>query len=238
MSAVDQGLSVGQLVRQRPSRSRVFDRFGIDYCCGGKLPLPSACEAKQIKLTEVLQALQEEEQAECQDFVDADALSLSELCDHIQATHHAYLREELPRLNQMSEKVARVHGDKEPKLKTIRDAFLELRAELEPHMMKEEGILFPMVRQLEESEASPEFHCGSIANPIHQMEHEHDGAGEALARIRKAADNFNPPDWACNTYRALFDGLQALEQDMHQHVHKENNVLFPKAVELEKERSQ
>jgi regulator of cell morphogenesis and NO signaling len=133
----------------------------------------------------------------------------------------------------MTEKVSRVHGDKEPRLLQVREAFVALKAELEPHMMKEERILFPIVRQLEASADRPEIHCGSVANPIRQMEHEHDQAGNALAILREATDDFVPPEWACNTYRAMLDSLEKLEADMHQHIHKENNVLFPKAIELE-----
>lgn len=234
MQVMDQQSAVGQWVRQRPSRSRVFDRFGIDFCCGGKISLQTACQRKGVDIDEVLQALRDEEAStENQGLIDADAMMLAELCDHIEATHHAYLREELPRLDRMTEKVARVHGEKQPKLKAIREAFVALRGELEPHMMKEERILFPMVRQLEDSSQQAGCHCGSIENPIRQMELEHDHAGDALARIREAADDFVAPDWACNTYRAMLDGLQQLEQDLHQHIHKENNVLFPKAFTLE-----
>jgi regulator of cell morphogenesis and NO signaling len=136
----------------------------------------------------------------------------------------------------MTEKVARVHGDKEPRLRQIRQAFVALKSELEPHMLKEERILFPMVRELEAATALAESHCGSVANPIRQMEHEHDQAGDELAILRAATDDFAPPDWACNTYRAMLDGLEKLESDMHQHIHKENNVLFPKAIELEASR--
>ena len=132
-------------------------------------------------------------------------MTLTELVDHIERTHHAYLREELPRLDVMTEKVARVHGDKEPRLRRVREAFVALKAELDRHMMKEERILFPMVRQLEASLSQSEFHCGSVANPIRQMEHEHDQAGEALAIVHNATDGFVPPEWACNTYRAMLD---------------------------------
>ncbi|QDV86197.1 hemerythrin domain-containing protein [Stieleria magnilauensis] len=160
-------------------------------------------------------------------------MSLTELADHIETTHHAYLREELPRLDFMTEKVARVHGDKEPRLLKTREAVVALKAELEPHMMKEEKILFPMVRQLEAATERPESHCGSVGNPIRQMEHEHDQAGNALAILNDSTDGYTPPEWACNTYRAMLDSLAQLERDMHQHIHKENNVLFPKAIQLE-----
>lgn len=160
-------------------------------------------------------------------------MMLTELADHIEQTHHAYLRKELPRLEWMTEKVARVHGDKEPRLMKSREAFVALKAELEPHMMKEERILFPLIRQLEASADRSEFHCGSVADPIRQMEHEHNQAGDALAILNESTDGYTPPEWACNTYRAMLDSLAQLERDMHQHIHKENNVLFPKTLERE-----
>ena len=234
MLTIDLDSTVGELVREVPGRARVFECFKIDYCCGGKIPLSAACAKKGIDPTEVVERLQSyDAERDNESIVDADAMSLTELADHIESTHHAYLREELPRLDFMTEKVARVHGDKEPRLHQVRDAFVALKNELEPHMMKEEKILFPIVRQLEASADQVEFHCGSVANPIHQMEHEHDQAGEALAILRQATDGFSPPQWACNTYRAMLDSLSQLEGDMHQHIHKENNVLFPKTLQLE-----
>jgi regulator of cell morphogenesis and NO signaling len=238
MQTIELQANVGELVRQVPNRARVFESHKIDYCCGGKVSLARACEKRGIEAGEVLKQLAANDSAaRDQPIVDADAMTLTELADHIEQTHHAYLREELPRLEFMTEKVSRVHGDKEPRLLQVREAFVALKAELEPHMMKEERVLFPIIRQLEASTTTPEFHCGSVANPIRQMEHEHDQAGDALAIIREATDDFVPPEWACNTYRAMIDTLEKLEADMHQHIHKENNVLFPKAIELETARS-
>lgn len=227
---------VGQLVRQRPDRSRVFENLGLDYCCGGKLPLADACAKAGLDPDQVVsQILEADAQTDERDrhLVDADAMSLSDLADHIEQTHHAYLRSELPRLDAITSKVAHVHGDKDPRLAEVRAAFVDLRDELTSHMMKEEQILFPMIRRIEHADGPLDFHCGTIANPIRQMEFEHDRAGDALAVMRRATDAYQPPDWACNTYRAMLDGLERLEKDMHQHVHKENNVLFPKALALE-----
>ncbi|QDT67479.1 Iron-sulfur cluster repair protein YtfE [Planctomycetes bacterium MalM25] len=234
MLTLDPNQTVGELVRQRPMRARVFEALKIDYCCGGKVSLARACEKRGIGVDDVLQRIDQADAATDQDeSPDPDAMTLTELADHVEATHHAYLREELPRLDWMTEKVARVHSDKEPRLLQVREAFLSLRAELEPHMMKEEQILFPIVRQMESSGAASEHPCGSVANPIRQMEHEHDQAGGELAILREATDDFAPPEWACNTYRAMLASLEQLEADMHQHIHKENNVMFPKAIELE-----
>jgi len=158
---------------------------------------------------------------------------LTELADHIEQVHHTYLKAELPRLDAMTEKVLEVHGESDPRLADVRRAFVGLHQELSSHLMKEEQILFPMIRQLESSSHVPAFHCGSVANPIRQMEYEHDSAGKALAVMRASTDDYRPPEWACNTYRAMLDGLKQLEWDLHQHIHKENNVLFPKAIRRE-----
>lgn len=237
---LDLQTTVGELVKERPARSRVFEQLQIDYCCGGKLPLAEACAKRGLDPQSAIRQLQEfDAQAGASDtaLVDADAMSLTELADHIEQTHHAYLRAELPRLGAMTQKVFEVHGDADPRLGEVRRAFMGLHQELSSHMMKEEQILFPMIRQLETATNVPAFHCGSIANPIRQMESEHDMAGAALAAMEHATDGYQPPDWACNTYRAMLDGLTQLQRDLHQHIHKENNVLFPKAIRLERELS-
>lgn len=237
MLTLDPEQTVGDFVRQKPTRARVFESLKIDYCCGGKISLARACTKRGIDVDEVLQAIsRSDEQADTGTLVDVDSMGLAELADHIVATHHAYLREELPRLDFMTEKVSRVHGDKDERLFRMRQAFVALKAELDPHMIKEEKVLFPIVRQLEASAERQEFPCGSVANPIRQMEHEHDLAGDALAILNESTDAYTPPDWACNTYRAMLDSLARLEADMHQHIHKENNVLFPKAIRLEQTR--
>ncbi len=234
MQTIDLQSTVGELVRAVPSRARVFESMKIDYCCGGKIVLADVCAKKKIAPDDLLAKLQESDAAGgAQAVVDADSMTLTQLADHVEQTHHAFLREELPRLDFMTDKVARVHGDHEPRLAAVRKAFVAFKNELEPHMMKEEQVLFPLIRQLESSADRPESHCGSIANPIRQMEHEHDQAGDELAIIREATDDFVPPEWACNTYRAMLDLLERLEADTHQHVHKENNVLFPKALQLD-----
>jgi len=223
--------TVGSIVARRPALSRVFEREGIDYCCGGKKALDEVCRKKGLDPAELLAKLEANASTNADEpVVDAAAMSLARLADHIEQTHHAYLRRELPRLDAMTEKVARVHGDKDARLTAIRRTFLALSDEMTSHMMKEEQILFPMIRRLDASETALAFHCGSLANPIAQMEHEHDEAGSALERLCTLTDGYTPPDWACNTYRAMLDALSQLEQDMHQHVHKENNILFPRAL--------
>lgn len=223
--------TVGAIVARRPALSRVFEQQGIDYCCGGKKALDQVCREKGLDPAELLAKLEASASAPTDELVvDPVAMSLAELADHIEQTHHAYLRRELPRLDAMTEKVASVHGDKDARLAEIRRTFRALSSELTSHTMKEEQVLFPTIRQLDASKTAPTLHCGSLANPIAQMEHEHDEAGSALERLRMLTDGYTPPEWACNTYRAMLDGLAHLERDLHQHVHKENNVLFPRAL--------
>ena len=228
--------TVGSIVARQPALSRVFEQAGIDYCCGGKMPLNQACRKQGIDPEHFVAKLEQATAAADVAGVDAAAMTLTALADHIEGTHHAYLKTELPRLGALTTKVAAVHGEHDVRLAQVRDTFAGLAAEMAQHMLKEERILFPMIRQLEASQAMPAFHCGSVANPIGQMELEHDQAGAALAQLRELTDGFNPPGWACNTYRAMLDALANLEHDLHQHVHKENNILFPRAVALEAER--
>ena len=232
---LDLQTTVGELVKERPARSRVFERLDIDYCCGGKLPLARACERQQLDPQTVLQQLREADaqpDPQAAPLVDADAMSLTELVDHIEQTHHEYMKDELPRLDALTEKVFEVHGDADPRLADVRRAFVTLYEEVVGHMEKEEQVLFPIVRQMESARDLAACDGGSVATPIRQMEHEHDEAGKALAIMHGFTDEYQPPQWACNTYRAMLDGLKQLEWDLHQHIHKENNVLFPRAQAL------
>lgn len=227
---------VGEWVTRRPNVSRVFEEFQIDYCCGGNVPLAQACDQRGLDPRQLLAKLEAAMAAEG-DAPSWPGGTLSELCDHIEQVHHDYLRTELPRLQQIIAKVAKVHGANHPEMVEVRDAFAALQAELEPHMFKEEHVLFPAIRMLEQSSRPPIFPFGTIANPIRRMEMEHDHAGDALAQIRHATDNYRVPDDACNTFRAMLSGLERLELDMHQHVHKENSILFPRAIAKERELS-
>jgi regulator of cell morphogenesis and NO signaling len=234
MTVLDIHTTVGQLVADRPARSRIFEQLGIDYCCGGKQPLATACSARNLDAATVLAMLQAlEQQADDAQAVDAAAMPLADLCDHIEATHHAYLRQELPRLGAMIEKVATVHGQNHQWMLRLREVFNAFCQEIASHMAKEEQILFPMIRSIDAGHSRVAQHCGGLANPIRVMEHEHDSAGDGLAQMRSLTSDFTPPQDACGTFRAMIDGLRQLEADMHQHVHKENNVLFPRALQAE-----
>ncbi|MBK8477245.1 MAG: iron-sulfur cluster repair di-iron protein [Opitutaceae bacterium] len=220
--------TVGEIVRAQPARARVFERLGIDYCCGGKKPLHEACLAKGLDPETVVAML------DAMDLVVGDTgapdpaqLSLSALCDHIEQVHHAYLREELPRLDFMTQKVASRHGEHEPRLFELRRTFEEFSSAMIAHTREEEQQIFPAIRLLD---ANQPAECRSLKEAITKLEAEHDQAGSALARFSALTDGYSPPEWACNTFRALYDSLASMERETHQHVHKENNVLFPRAL--------
>ena len=228
--------SVSDWVNQHPQTARVFETLQIDYCCGGKLPLEEACAQRGLDATQVVDKLQEAIEREPEGSEDWLTAPLTALCDHVEQTHHARLKQELPRMSQIIAKVVSVHGEAHPELPEIAETFQGIRSELESHMFKEEKMLFPSIRKLDQASGPVEFPFGSIANPIQAMEAEHDLAGDGLERIRSLTQDFTVPFGACNTYRAMLHGLHEFELDMHQHVHKENNILFPRAIEMEQSR--
>lgn len=225
--------TVSELVVERPSRSRVFEELGIDYCCGGGVSLTEACAGAGLDPEEVLAELERREAGRTEEEVELARMDMGELVDHIVETHHAYLREELPRLSFLVDKVANAHGGAHPELLRLRGVFEGLRAELEDHTAKEERTLFPACRELEGVEERPAFRFGTVKNPITVMMKEHVDAGEGLSKIRELTRDYAVPEDACNTYRAMLDGLAELERDTHYHVFKENSVLFPRAVAAE-----
>jgi len=217
--------TVGELVAERPGRSRVFQSFQIDFCCQGSRTLGEACERIGIALTAVVEQLEAEMVEAVGPQQNPAGLPPHELADYIVATHHAFLRREFPRLRAMSERVAHVHGGHTPALVEVFEVYRGLEAELTSHMMKEEQILFPAVSAMSRGESGPV----ALDGPIACMIHEHDDAGTALARLNELTGGYQPPSDACNTYRALFAGLADLEEDLHRHIHLENSVLFPAA---------
>ncbi|MBD3297131.1 MAG: iron-sulfur cluster repair di-iron protein [candidate division Zixibacteria bacterium] len=235
MTTVDTTRPVGEIVMQQPGLARVFERLDIDYCCGGKMSLEDACDQKTLNVDHVVALLEEERQRASHqpDPINPATMTLTELADHIESTHHAYLRSELPRLHALTRKVSEVHGGRDARLRNVHLTLCALADELTSHMMKEERILFPIIRQMESGVTDAAAHCGTMAAPIRQMEHEHDQAGSALSDLRELTEGFAPPEWACNTYRAMLDALDTFEKDMHRHIHKENNVLFPRAMQME-----
>jgi regulator of cell morphogenesis and NO signaling len=227
-------MAVGQIVAANPDTARVFEKHRIDYCCGGNKGLTQACAENQIALSQVLEELAAIGVAS--DSGDAwTKRPLSELCDNIERQHHDYLKQELPRLSGLIAKVVNAHGASHPELAEVAHHFQMLRNELEPHMMKEEQVLFPAIRRMEKAQSPQQFPFGSIDDPIHCMVAEHDDAGEELAILRKLNNDYQPHAEACTTWRVMLDSLAKLELDMHQHVHKENSILFPRAQKLEQE---
>lgn len=233
MSPVPTIQSIGSFVVERPSRSKVFERFGLDYCCGGHLGLDEACVKGGVDPARVLQALSEFDATSPADEPAPWSQNLAALADHIEATHHAYMHEELPRMRGLVEKVAKAHGETDPRLIRLTQVFERFQEEVYLHLAKEEQILFPLIRQMARGGSAASFHCGSVRGPVSVMRHEHDDHAVNLGLIKALTDNFAVPDYACNTYRAMLAALQELEQDLHRHIHKENNILFPGAEALE-----
>jgi regulator of cell morphogenesis and NO signaling len=231
MTTLTPEISVGQLVADDPRRARLFERLGIDYCCGGRVPLDRACRQKGLDVEAVLSQLALDEfeaPHDGHDGFDASRVRMAELIDHILSTRHAYLDRELPRLSALAGQVVGAHGLRHPELRAVRDVFNELKDELIFHMLNEEKVLFPTIARLDAAAGIP-LPGGSVTGAIRLMEHEHSDAGLALARLRTLTDGYTPPADACPTYRALLDGLAELETDLHVHIHEENNILFPRA---------
>jgi len=231
MKAILENTLLGQLVAERPGRARVLERLGIDYYFGGQRTLKEACAAHSLDSEAVARALrasdtrQPDEEAK-----DWRQVSLSELIDHIITKHHAYLREMLPILSYLMDRVVHAHVGRHPELRLLLLEFEALRAELESHMGKEERVLFPLCERLEidlrpDSPPRPALHL-----PIGVLEQEHREAGRALARMRELTRHFTPPGDACSAYRVLLKELADLEADLRQHIHKENNILYPRAI--------
>ena len=228
---------VGDIVAKQPRAANLFERHQIDYCCGGDQPLGAACQASGVGVEAVLEELGRLA-AESSLERDWTTAPLVELAAHIVSVHHAYLKGELPVLEARMAKVVAAHGERHGEsLFLLSGLFASLKAELEPHLRKEELVLFPVFERYEQARAAglprpvPPF--GSVQNPIAAMSRQHDEAGATLRRMRQESSNYEVPSDGCATYRALFEGLVRLEADLHRHIHLENNILFPRAVNLE-----
>jgi regulator of cell morphogenesis and NO signaling len=229
--------TVREIALEQPSSIRVFERYGIDYCCGGRKPLAEACAAGKLEVDTVIAALEAAAKTAAPIVQDWTEASLEKLSGHIVATHHTYVKRELPRLAELALKVVARHGATKAELPVIQASLARLDEELTQHLAKEEAILFPYIVSLEraiaEGGAKPHGCFGTVANPVAMMTQEHDAAGVVLAEIRQLSHNFVTPADACPTYHAFYDGLKDFEQDLHQHIHLENNILFPRAIDLE-----
>ena len=207
--------TVADLVVARPASARIFERLGLDYCCGGKRPLADACRKRGLDVDAVVAELEGAESAA--GACEIAGLSSAELCEHIVSTHHARLREELPRLSTLVDKVVKAHGKDDARLVFVRGAFADLRAELEEHIDEEERVLFPAIAAGDTVTAS-------------SFEDDHERAGALLERLSELTDGYDLRGALCNTHRATLDALAELQLDLHQHIHEENNVLFPRAA--------
>lgn len=215
---------VGDIVSEDYRRAAALKRFGIDFCCGGKMPLEDACQRKGVALDDVLEALAVSDAHGTATLPRVSAWEPSFLADYIVNEHHTYVRESIPVLRAFTQKVARVHGAERPELVTIAHLFDALATELTEHMASEEGVVFPRIKAGGEGEPS-------LRELVADMEGEHDEAGAIMAEIRRLSRDYTPPEGACNTYRATFAKLEEFEDDLHRHVHIENHVLFPKALD-------
>jgi regulator of cell morphogenesis and NO signaling len=239
MNSITRDSLVGEVAAAQPASVRVFQKYGIDFCCGGKRPLADVCDERQIAYDELANALANAELP--RDDRDWASESLGVLADHIVSRYHDTLRQELPRLTAMAAKVNNVHGDKMPDtFPRLNRVLGELADELMSHMAKEEMILFPAVQELENAlrEGRPpqsRFPRGALRMPMSVMEQEHELAGNLLTALRELTSGYEPPEWACNTFRGLYAGLEELERDLHVHIHLENNILFPRAADLEQQ---
>ncbi len=233
--------TVGELAAEMPNATREFEKLGIDYCCGGSRTLGQACSEANISVDEALARL-EKSQASTQPDAGQDwqNLLLADLIGHITTTHHVFVREESPRIQALAAKVVRVHGKNHPELMDVQQVFAALAEELRVHLMKEEQMLFPYISLMEEStlagEPAPPAVFGTVVNPVRMMMQEHDGAGDALRSLRSVTTDYKVPEDACISYRTLYQALQDFEADLHQHIHLENNILFPRAVAMEAKR--
>lgn len=235
--------TVREIAIENPATVRIFESLGIDYCCGGRRSLEEACNRAHVPLPQALELIAtaepEARSSEEDNWPDA---SLSDLIQQIVNRHHSFVRQEVPRLEALCDKVVSRHGEAHPELASIQALFGALGQELSAHMMKEEHILFPYLEKMEtavrKNEPFPASCFGTIQMPIARMLADHDDAGELTAKIRSLANGFQAPEGACPSYHGLYHGLEEFERDLHRHIHLENNILFPRAVEMERGRQE
>jgi regulator of cell morphogenesis and NO signaling len=227
-------IQVGKIVAEQPDVARIFEKHKIDYCCQGATTLVDACKRKKVDLKQVVKEIQQVVSLQNRrDGTAWNAAPLVQLIRNIVETHHGFLRTELPRISALVAKVNEVHGENHPEMAEILATYEAMREELESHMLMEERVLFPAIELIEVRQLAGNFPFGSVTNPIDIIEHKHDEVGTALRKLRRLSDDFAPTAEACTTWRIMLEALENLEQDIHQHIHKENNILFPRAIELE-----
>lgn len=232
------GDTVGEIAAKDIRKAEVFKKYGIDFCCGGKKSLKQACEEKGLDV-EIVEAELENPVQATSSANDYNRWEPDFLADYVYNQHHLYYYNELPVLKGLITKVTQHHGSNHPELKYLYSLFAQLVQELDTHFMKEEKVVFPFIKALVAAKRTGDFEVlnnqPSITDPIRIMEVDHDAAGEILTEMNKLSNDYTPPVDACNSYQFLYKKLKDLEEDLHQHIHLENNILFPKALKLEKE---
>lgn len=233
-------LSLAQIVNSNHKAASVFEKYHLDFCCKGKRSLEQACIEQQLTVSQITGELENVFENENKTgAIDFDKMNLTQLSDYIIQTHHAYVKIEMPQIYAYLQKVASKHGERHPELYKIFQTFAAVKEEMEGHMKKEELILFPRIKELEKlvdnENTNLQLNITYLQSPITVMEQEHDHAGNLLNDVRIFSNDYVPPQDACTTYRLCFAALQAFELDLHQHVHLENNVLFPKAINMFRE---
>lgn len=236
---MNSNMTVREAAIQIPESTRLFEKLKIDYCCGGNRPLTEACASVGVGIDKLMEMLAEVSDvvAKQEGTLDFQQLALAELITHIVDSHHVFTKSEMDRLEALTEKVIGAHGGNHPELVRVGELFQTLCADLKPHMFKEERVLFPYIAAMEQAAAQnqprPFAPFGTVNNPVRMMMMEHDTAGEILRELRALTSDYKVPPDACISYQTLYQALEAFEKDLHQHIHLENNLLFPKAVNLE-----
>lgn len=231
--------TVREVALQIPESTRLFEKLRIDYCCGGNQPLADACASAGIDVNGVIKTLGEMTQSDSKhaSALDFQNASLPQLIEHILNTHHVFTKSEMDRLEALVNKVINAHGENHTELINVGELFGRLCADLKPHMFKEEQVLFPyilaMARAADNNQAGPFAPFGTVNNPVRMMLREHDTVGQILRELRVVTSDYKVPSDACISYQTLYKAFENLESDLHQHIHLENNLLFPKALELE-----
>jgi regulator of cell morphogenesis and NO signaling len=229
-------MTVREVAAHVPESTRLFETLKIDYCCGGNRPLTDACVSAGVEIENVMEMLTALGESEA-GAVDGQKLSPTELINHIVETHHTFTKSEMQRIQALAEKVIDAHGANHPELLKVSELFQQLCADLAPHMFKEEQVLFPYIAAMEQAETKnqpvPFAPFGTVKNPIRMMMMEHDTAGDILRELRAVTSDYQVPSDVCISYQTLYQALEGLEKDLHQHIHLENNILFPKALRLE-----
>jgi len=230
---------VGEIARFNYKTVEVFEKLRIDFCCGGDISLGEACQKQKVDAEEVLGSLKTLLVSTETDSDHIHVLPLDQLIDHIIEVHHSYVLESIPVLQKYLHKIADVHGEHHPELALVENYFKKAAANLLQHMQKEEQILFPFIKEMVEAKAGNTelsgSHCGTVQSPISVMKQEHEAEGDRFELISKITNNYSVPEDACNSYVYAFQKLQEFEQDLHRHIHLENNILFPEAIKLEME---